>query len=373
MIRTRFLAPLVIVLLALTACDDPSNVGIELVEEGDGEPVVRVLTPSVIEEDPINDVTGAVPRVLAGQVNDPMLGTITAIGYLDFQRIDSVNAEDITSVTLRLVRDYVYGDTMTALTLTVRDLVETWDALGARADTTLPLGASVTTFSFDPTDSLVTADLPETWVRENDSTLVSADFGEIFHGFALEATTAEAVVGFDFDRSFLRVATEQDTLDYPVSLTLSGVLRAGEPALPEGYVLVQDGVGPTLSFNVDFDDFTDTPLNAAFIRFFADTLAVQDTPPNFTRPLIETFQLVRVTDEGLALVMAEASLGDDGTYRFSDANLREVLQQTFFGQDLYDHFALRIPFTNNTINAMLLFDATSDETAPEVLLTISPL
>ena len=372
MTRTRFLVPILAGLLALTACDDPSNVGIELVEEGSGEPVVRVLTPSVIEQDPINDITGAVPRVLAGQVNDPMLGTITATGYLDFQRVDSVNASDITGVMLRLVRDYVYGDTLAALTLTVRELTEEWNALGARADTTLPLGASVTSFTFEPLDSLVTVDLPETWVRNNDTTLVSFDFGEVFHGFALEATAAEAVVGFDFNQSFLRITTEQDTLDYPVSLTLSGVIRTGQPMIPEGRLLIQDGTGPTLSFNVDFDGLDDTPLNAAFVRFFADTLTVQETPPNFVRPLVETLQLVRITEADAAFVMAEASLNDDGSYRFSDATLRQVLQQTFFGQDLYDHFALRIPFTDNTISVMLLFDAASDETAPEVLLTLSP-
>jgi len=372
MTRTRFLVPILVGLLTLTACDDPSNVGIELVEEGGGEPVVRVLTPSMIEEEPINDITGAVPRVLAGQVNDPMLGTITATGYLDFQRVDSVNASDITGVMLRLVRDYVYGDTLAALTLTVRELTEEWNALGARADTTLPLGASVTTFTFEPLDSLITVDLPETWVRDNDTTLVSFHFGEVFHGFALEATAAEAVVGFDFNQSFLRITTEQDTLDYPVSLTLSGVIRTGQPTIPEGRFLIQDGTGPTLSFNVDFDGLDDTPLNAAFVRFFADTLTIQETPPNFVRPLIETLQLVRITEEDAAFVMAEASLDDNGSYRFSDATLREVLQQTFFGQDLYDHFALRIPFTDNTISVMLLFDATSDETAPEVLLTLSP-
>ncbi len=209
-------------------------------------------------------------------------------------------------------------------------------------------------------------------MRDNDTTLVSFDFGEVFHGFALEATAAEAVVGFDFNRSFLRITTEQDTLDYPVALTLTGVTRAGQPTIPEGRFLIQDGTGPTLSFNVDFDGLDDTPLNAAFVRFFADTLAVQETPPNFVRPLVETFQLVRITEADEAFVMAEASLNDDGSYRFSDANLREILQQTFFGQDLYDHFELRIPFTDNTINVMLLFDAASDETAPEVLLTLSP-
>ena len=373
MIRTRFLLPLLAALLVLTACDDPSNVGIDLVEEGGDEPVVRVLTPSMVEEEPIQDITGAVPRILAGQVNDPMLGAITATGYLDFQRVDTVNAEDITSATLRLVRDYVYGDTLAPLTLTVRDLIETWDALGARADTTLPLGPSVTTFTFGPTDSLVTVDLPETWVRDNDTTLVSFDFGDVFHGFALEAMAGEAVVGFDFNRSFFRITTEQDTLDYPISLTLSGVVRTGQPTVPEGLLLVQDGVGPNLSFDVDFDGLDDTPLNAVFVRFFADTLAVQETPPNFVRPLIETLQLVRITDEEVALIMAEATLDADGTYRFADPTVREVFQRTFFGEDLYDHLALRIPFTDNTINVMLLFDAASDETAPEVLLTISPL
>ncbi len=48
------------------------------------------------------------------------------------------------------------------------------------------------------------------------------------------------------------------------------------------------------------------------------------------------------------------------------------MQQTFFGEDLFDHFELRVPFTNNTINVMLLFDAASQETAPEVLLSLSP-
>ncbi len=359
-------------MLALAACDDPSNVGIGLVEEGGGEPVVRVLSPSLIEETPINDITGAVPRVLAGQVNDPMLGTITATGYIDFQSTDTVSASAITGATLRLVRDYVYGDTMAALTFNVYDITEDWNALGTRADTTLTLGASIQTFTFSPLDSLVTVALPESWVRDNDTTLASSAFAEVFHGFALEAMGGEAVVGFDFNRSLLRLFTDQDTLDYPVTRTLSGLIRTGQPTLPEGRLLVQDGVGPTVSFNVDFDDFDDTPLNAAFVRFFADTLVVQETPPNFVRPLLETLQLVRVTEEDQAFVMAEASLNDEGHYRFSDAALRQVLQQTFFGEELFDHFELRIPFTNNTINVMLLFDAASEETAPEVLLTLSP-
>lgn len=359
-------------LLALAACDDPSNVGIGLVEGGGSEPVVRVLAPSVLGEEPLNDITGSVPRVLAGQVNDPMLGTISAVGHLDFQRVDTISASNITGVSLLLARDYVYGDTMAPMTLTVRAIDEDWNALGAKADTTLALGEAITTFTFGPLDSLVTVALPETWVRANDTTLASSMFEDIFHGLALEAMATEAVVGFDFEQSFLRVFSEQDTLDYPVTRTLSGVTRTGQPTLPAGHLLLQDGAGPTLAFNVDLDEFADTPLNAAFVRFFADTLAVQDTPPTFVRPMIETIQLVRVTEDDQAFVVAEATRTDDGHYRFSDARLSDVLQQTFFGQDLFDHFELRIPFIDNTINVMLLFDAASDETAPEILLTLSP-
>ena len=44
MIRTRFLVPILAGLLILTACDESSNVGLELVEEGSGEPVVRYVS-----------------------------------------------------------------------------------------------------------------------------------------------------------------------------------------------------------------------------------------------------------------------------------------------------------------------------------------
>ncbi|MFQ5572463.1 MAG: hypothetical protein ACE5G0_22540, partial [Rhodothermales bacterium] len=102
------------------------------------------------------------------------------------------------------------------------------------------------------------------------------------------------------------------------------------------------------------------------------------TPANFVRPPLEVLQLVRVTDTEEVFLVAEATLGADGHYRFSEppllgiTTLRELVQRTFFGEELYDHFELRVPVPDNTINVMLLFDETASETAPEALLTLSP-
>ena len=366
-----------VLLLGLAACGDASsNVGLGLVDEGN-EPVVRELTPTLFEQTPFNDVTGAVPRVLAGKVNDPLAGAITTTGYVDFtSSFDSTDASPFTSVTLRLTRDYIYGDTTAMVTLNLHDITEDWESLGRKADTTLSVGGLVTTFSLAPDDSLVSVPLPESWIVDNDTTLRSPSaFATDFHGFALEAVTSEAVVGFDFDRSDLRLITEADTFDFDLTRTITGITRENEPILPEGVLLIQDGIGPSVKVNFDLDAFTERPLHGAIVRFFADTAAVQAAPPNFVRPFPETLQLVQIIDPDPAvpaIFIAEVTLSDEGDYRFSGPNLGGFFQDTLFGLETFEHLELRTPILDNTINFMLLHDAASGEKAPEALLTISP-
>jgi hypothetical protein len=215
--------------------------------------------------------------------------------------------------------------------------------------------------------------LPESWIAANDTTLRSSRFATSFHGFALEAVTSEAVVGVDFTDSDLRVITEADTFAFDLTRTLTGIRRDGEPTVPDGYILLQDGVGPNVTLDFEFEGLDTTPLHGAILRFFADTVAVQTTaPPNFVRPLVETLHLLRVTEADEAFFVGEATLTEEGDYRFSDPLLSNVLQQTFFGADLFDHLELRVPTDDNTINFMLLYDAEAGAMAPEALLTISP-
>lgn len=379
MMRLRFAWPLVMGLLLLTACEDPSNVGIGLVDE-QGDPVVRTFATSSFDTTTIDDITGNVPRVLVGQVDDPLTGRISATGYVDFVSagFDNDDNPTITGVSLVLDRDYVYGDTAAMASISIFDLVEDWDETAAKSDTSLPKGMLVTTANFLPSDTLITIPLPASWIAANDTTLRSDNFESSFNGFALEGAGGNAIVGFNETASSLRVFTSADTLDYNLTRTITGIARTSDPAaLPPNQVLVQDGLGQTVTFNFDFDDagLEETPINGAIVRLFADSVLVNDTPPNFVRPLLREIQLVGVDENGLFVTLGVATLTDDGSYRFREAfstlSFRDVLQQQFFGNAIIERLELRFATSVHTINPMVLYDASADERAPVALLTIS--
>lgn len=371
--RLKFCAVAVLCAGVLIGCEDPSSVGVELVDE-QGDPILEVLHPTEFGPEERADVTGQRARLLAGTVEDPLLGTIRATGYLDFlSRFDSTSTATVTGVTLTLRPDYVFGDTLTPLTFSLYDLVEDWNASGTRADTVLPLGALVTTFEVMPTDSLVQVPLPEAWVQANDATLRSTDFDELFHGFALEAA-GNTVLGLAALGSALEVATTVDTLLYPHLRNLSTLARTVPPAVPPGLLAVQDGVGPSLRFDFDFerDDFAEAPLNGAVVRLFADTLALKATPPNFVRPIQRTFDFVAVADDTTTFSLGQGTLDALGHVRFNNATIRSFLQNVFFDEQAFSHFEARFPGLDNTLNALLIYDTSVPETTPEALLTISP-
>lgn len=357
----------------LLGCEDPSSVGVELVDE-QGDPILEVLHPTDFGAEPRADVTGQRARLLAGSVDDPLLGMIRATGYLDFvSRFDSTSTATVTAVTLNLSADYVFGDTLMPLSFSLYDLVEDWNASGAPADTVLPLGNLVTTFEVAPTDSLVQVPLPEAWVQAHAELFRSTDFEERFHGFALEAT-GNSIVGFAALGSALEVATTADTLLYPHVRNLTSVARSTPPSTPPGLLAVQDGVGPVLRLDFDFEQeaFSETPLNGAVLRLFADTLALKMTPPNFVRPIQRTFDLVAVADDTTTFGLGQGTLDERGHIRFDNPFIRDFVQRVFFDDEVFSHFEARFPGLDNTINALLIHDTSVPETTPEALLTLSP-
>ena len=89
--------------LALAACDAAvSDVGLELLDDG-AQPTTHRIEPAVFESNTLNDVTGAVPRVLAGRVQDPLFGTVDVNGYVDFGGgWPATNQSTLTEVELQL-------------------------------------------------------------------------------------------------------------------------------------------------------------------------------------------------------------------------------------------------------------------------------
>ncbi len=359
--------------LALAACDDPvSDVGLELLEEG-AQPTTHRIEPAVFESDRLNDITGGVTRVLAGRVEDPLFGTVAVNGYVDFAGSwPAINESTITEMELQLKPDYVYGDTAASITLGLHALTESWTAIGAHADMTLPVADEVTKFSFLPTDTLITALLPETWKDAHSETIRSQEFETLFHGFSLKTLSAEAVVGFATEGSQMLIRTEGDSVAYRMSLTFSNIVRETNPVPSDGLLSVQDGAGPSVRLNFDIEEFKELPLNGAMVRVFADTVATQNVPAGFARPVANRLQLLKITaPDDPPTLLAVATLTPDADYRFQGAALRSFFQNALLGLESYTHLELRPPYQEHSLSSIYIREGSAGNGGPEAVLVLS--
>ena len=378
--------PLALLLLGVlfwSACEESSTVGVDLIGE-QNEPTTEIIPISEFSVVPFEDDTSGLTRLLAGTVEDPLLGTQAATSYLDLS--GSFQAEDstINRIELHLAPNYTYGDTTAQVALALVDILEEWDDADAPADTTLPTADTpVTEATFLPTDTLVRVPLPASWITEYSPLFLDGTFGAEHHGFALHAAAPEsaapgAIVGFDTENSFMWVITPTDTVEYGISQTLSSLRREGEPMLATDQALLQDGLGPTVRFDLDPSTLRDAALNGAVLRFHTDVETLQDAPPDFTRPVIERVQLFVIdveedTGEEIGLLVADGTVDEGGLLTFSSSSLRQVFQRTFFGEDLYEAFELRVAPAVNTINPLILYTPDAPERAPHVRFTLTPV
>lgn len=373
-------APLALaaLLLGLTACEDPSNVGIGLIGETGGTPETLRLDPTTFAPVPARDVTGNQGRVLAGRVADPLLGTLSANAYLDVtSRSKSFGTAAIDAASLRLRRSYLYGDSTATLTLVVRSMPASWDASLAQSDTTLQPGAEVARYTIAPTDTVFNLPLPTAWISTYGPILRDTSFVNAFHGFELSVSSGGAVVGFDAAKSQLRTVTGADTITFAFGKTLTTIRRAGTPTLPPGTVLLQDGTGPELEVDLDLAAAGLGPVavNRARLRLTADTLTLeQGTPPGFVRPRLNAFQLVGETATGGEVLLSTNVFVDaDGHVDFASNDLRRLLQERALGTSSIRRLFVRVPPALVSVNPILFYDTTRTERAPAYFLTLTRL
>ena len=356
--------------------------GLGLVDQQGGDPVVVTVPPSLLINTPVPDVTGNNPgpqRILAGQVADPLLGAISAVGYIDFQTpatiSDAFRSGPVEEATLILARDYRFGDTTSTVMLTLHDMVEEWDPTNARADTVLSFGTPVLlTATLDPDRPTATLALPPSWITAQDATLRAETFSTDFHGFALAPVSGNDVLGFSPVSTLLRVVSNGDTTFFPVSKTLTALSRSDDLQLPPGRILLQDGSGPGIEISFDFEQegLALSALNRAVLRFTADTLFLaQEAPPHVVRPLVRRFTLAGVTASGLRLAIQEADLAADGSLTFSSQSLNNVVQSMLLKEDIFTRFQLSVPPGENTLNPILFHANPGDSDPPRAVLTIT--
>ena len=348
-------------LVSLTACSDSSDVGLGVGSglQG-GNPATLDVAPDVRDTTvaPITGITrdsaqGRPPaqaqnqnawRFLVGSVDDPTPGTgiVTADGYVDFAGRDGIPSEledadlDALTAELRLTTDYFHGYSTESIDVEVYDLTSEANMDSVRATASFnaaPSPVSVETATINPSDSLVTIQLKESWVSGNIGTLLDeAGFESDFHGFRIVAPNSEAVVGFSSSTAALRLRTissgDTTTADYPSLKTFTHVEQTGAGDPPPGYRLMQDGIGEGLAMEWDFDtnpldSLGSAPLNRAEIFVPNDTSELESfTPSDFERPQPQGYRIVATRASGAPPCSAV------GSVILSDANKACVLPLT---------------------------------------------
>ena len=301
------------------------------------------------------------PRVLIGQVSDPVFGDARAIGYVDFLRPNAaadVEETEVNEVWLEMVRSYTYGDTTATLPISLHEIQGSWEASQSYSpDTVFSVGAALATVNVVQEDSLVRFDLPASWVGQNAATLVGESFADDFEGFALQtgpgfAAAPGVVFGlstFAAAGARLRLAYtdndgEADTLSYPLSEVFSS-LATEPPTASAGYLPLRRGSGTAVRFDADFGAFAQLPLSRGILRLPLEASLATDG--SFVRPLADRSVLFGVNDtddgepeyEPLGIVTVSDQFGVLVETRTLTARLQQLLLDPT--ESGFDRFEIR--------------------------------
>ncbi len=379
--RLLSLAALCGSLLFLAACsEDATTVGIDLIEEQSGDPFVVNVTPTSLAATERTDITGNMPRILAGRVTDPLLGTYTATGYFDFTAPTDVPDEfrtgPINEVVLVLRPNYVYGDTTATISLNLRDIPTSWDELGVGADTTITTSDLITTISFAATDTLINVTMPQDWITRQSDLLRGENFIEDFFGIAFEVAdgSGNAVIGFETTNTGIEITSGGELERYGVVQTVTSIRNEGSTSID--VPVLRDGLssGVAVSFDLDAANLGANPVNRAVMRFpLDDAMRTADLPANFVRPQLERVGLFAVVEDSDPQLIEEIAPDEDGTLTFTDASIQRAIQRTLLGTDTFEEYLLAIPSSLNTLDVLFFDRIIADSPdGPTLVLTITP-
>ena len=382
---------LLLPVLFLGACQDPSGVGLDVIGEEGADPRVSVVAADSVMLDDEADITGGFAnsvtptqsRILVGATMDALLGDASAFAYLDVftpgEIPEGFRDRTIISATLRLVRDYVYGDSMVSVPLELHRMDSEWSPIGAPADTTFDAGALLVEATVAATDTLVVLDLPASWVTEYDAILRSDTLAASLDGFQLrlpDGVVPGAVMGFNTMQSSLRVMTAQDTVDYPLFEVFTHIERGTAARPPANRIVLRDGAGETLALTFPFNDLERQPLANAIVRLSVDPSVLDE--PGFARALPETIVLFGRTEAGERVAILNTDLDETtNSYSFSSATLTAVIQEALLERSIFERFEISVLSSSASLDAIPLIIGPEPaeneaDTRPRVALTLVP-
>lgn len=352
----------------LAGCQDPSGVGLEIIGEEGTDPDVNVVAADSVMSADEDDFTGGFgsglspvqSRVLVGAASDPLLGDVSAFAYVDFRPPDVIPEgfldRTIVSASLRLVRDYVYGDSTVSVPIQLHQMDMSWLPIGAPSDSTFEAGELLVEATALAQDTVVTLSLPSSWVTQYDEILRTDSVASAIDGFQIrlpDGAVPGAVMGFDTARSTLQVRTAEDTVDYPLFEVFSHIERDEAPPPPPDRLILRAGASESVVLNFPFSDFEDLPLANATLRLSVDASLLDQS--GFARALPQTISLFGRTEAGDRLAIGNAALDEDtNSYSFTSATLTAVIQEALLGSAIVEQFEISVAPSPVSLDALPL-------------------
>lgn len=389
----RSAAPLLLA-LALAACQDPTGVGLGLIDDETSQPRAESIYASSVDLQAAETTTagfaqsGSQTRVLIGSVVDPIYGDATATAYLDANlptagRPTNFQDSTITAVALQLRLDdyitvdsdtlfYVYGDPSASLPIEVREVTSSWAPTDLAPDAVLPTGNVIATGTISPTDTTFTLNLDATWVTANADKIRSAEFVTEFEGFEVripEGTNAGAIRGFDATVSNVLVATAADTLFFPVNEVLTSIVQ-GDAEASADVIALRAGRPQSLSLDFDF-----SPLGAAALARAETRLPIERSQTGgttFIRPLARQALLVALNSDETRTQLDVFTLSADGDARtIGGSAFTGVIQEALIGARTFTRYEVTLQSNPVSLDVLPVIIAPADTTrAPRFTLTL---
>ncbi len=363
--------------LFLGACQDPSGVGIGLVDEDGGIPGgIVVAMDSVVLGTSGEPETGGFgtpgsalqpqSRMLVGRVDDPLTGVAEAVAYFDVRAPAALPSgfreRTITSATIRLTRSYLFGDTTATVSLALSEVADNWSPTGLPADTGFVTGPPLVIQSVVAADTLLEIPLPPAWVVANDLDLRSDSSATAIDGFQLRLEGAPALPGVILGLqtsdatnvlSSLRLTTSSDTVDFPVYEVFTSLTRTGVASPPPDRLLLRSGLNETLRLHFDVTSLDTVAVAGAALQLDVDR-SLTDTP-GFTRPVPSELALLGVREDSTRVLLARARLADDEeTFTFTSATLSAAIQRAVLGDPEFIRFEAGTPSTPLSLDVLPL-------------------
>ena len=341
------------------------------------------LTPSEITSGERPDVTGGnaasgALRALVGRVDDPVIGTMEATGFLDFvpssQFESSFLNGTVSWAELSLNLDYRYGDTTGVIRFNLYGVTDNWLSSETEADSEIPLSGLIGSYDIPVKDGNVSLPLPQSWVDQNDATLRSSTFTDSFHGFGLVPVDGDAIVGFRFTESALRAsAAAGDTVSFALSKvgTLTDLSATTAPA---GHIILQDGAatGMDIRFPLRDDSFGESLIHRVIVQLNTEDLLSQ-YPAGFSRPVPGVIGIEAVSADGLTrLPVAEVGINSDGSFVVANTTLTNVFQSANLGKSVLDRFEIYFPPEQSGVG-FFAFPQDGDSDAVEAVITATSI